>query len=89
MPKLSDEEKVSLEGYLTFEECQKILETLPNEKSPGEAAKMDLRRNFINTSLIWWGMILLKALMQSTTLGNCQYLSAEVWSLYYPKGMSH
>ena len=36
MPKLSDEEKVSLEGYLTFKECQKILETLPNEKSPGE-----------------------------------------------------
>ena len=36
MPKLSDGEKVSLEGYLTFEECQKILETLPNEKSPGE-----------------------------------------------------
>ena len=27
---------MSLEGYLTFEECQKILETLPNEKSPGE-----------------------------------------------------
>ena len=25
---------MSLEGYLTFEECQKI--TLPNEKSPGE-----------------------------------------------------
>ena len=36
MPKLSDEEKVSLEGYLTIKECQKILETLPNEKSPGE-----------------------------------------------------
>ena len=45
MPKLSDEEKVSLEGYLTFEECQKILETLPNEKSPGEdgfTAELDL-----------------------------------------------
>ena len=36
MPKLSDKEKVSLEGYLTFEECQKILETLPNEKSLGK-----------------------------------------------------
>ena len=37
IPKLSVQEKDELEaGYLTFEECKKIIETFPNDKSPGE-----------------------------------------------------
>ena len=36
LPKLSDEERDELEGLLTYDECKQILETFPNDKSPGE-----------------------------------------------------
>ena len=42
MPKLSDEQKMDLEGYLTFEDYQ----------IKNHPAKMDLQRNFTTTFLI-------------------------------------
>ena len=36
LPQLSIEERESLEGLLTFEECKNILTTFKNDKSPGE-----------------------------------------------------
>jgi len=36
LPKLSDEERDKLEGLLTYDECKQILETFPNDKSPGD-----------------------------------------------------
>jgi len=36
LPKLSDEDRDSLEGQLTYDECKKVLETLQNDKAPGE-----------------------------------------------------
>ena len=35
-PKLSEDEKETLEGPLTYDECKKILETFQNDKPPGE-----------------------------------------------------
>ena len=35
-PILSDEEKTNLEGKITLEECEKILNTFQNGKSPGD-----------------------------------------------------
>ena len=34
--KLTDEERENLEGYITIEECSKVLKTLPAGKSPGD-----------------------------------------------------
>jgi len=36
IPKLDDAERDALDGPLTYEECQKSLETFKNGKSPGE-----------------------------------------------------
>ena len=36
VPKLSDDERDSLEGPLTFHECKKVLETFQNDEAPGE-----------------------------------------------------
>jgi len=36
LPKLSDEERDEFEGLLKYDECKQILETFPNDKSPGE-----------------------------------------------------
>ena len=36
LPQLSNEERESLEGLLTFKECKTILTTFKNNKSPGE-----------------------------------------------------
>ena len=36
LPRLSDEERDNMEGLLTYEECKKVLETFPNDKSSGE-----------------------------------------------------
>ena len=36
LPRLSDEERDSMEGLLTYEECKKVLETFQKDKSPGE-----------------------------------------------------
>lgn len=36
IPKLSDDERDSLEGPLRFEECKNVLETFQKDKSPGE-----------------------------------------------------
>ena len=36
LPKLSHEDRDSLEGQLTYDECKKVLETLQNDKAPGE-----------------------------------------------------
>ena len=36
LPKLSDEDRDSLEDQLTYDECKKVLETLQNDKAPGE-----------------------------------------------------
>ena len=47
--KLTDEERDDLEGYITIEECAKVLKTFPNGKSP----EMMSRRNFIIAFLIW------------------------------------
>ena len=33
---LSDEERDKMEGFLTYEECKKVLETFQNDKCPGE-----------------------------------------------------
>ena len=48
LPKLSDEDRDSLEGQLTYDECKKVLETLQNDKPQGKTV---LQSNFINTSL--------------------------------------
>lgn len=34
--KLTDEEREELEGYITIEECAKVLKTFPAGKSPGD-----------------------------------------------------
>ena len=34
--KLTDEERENLEGYITIEECSKVLKTFPAGKSPGD-----------------------------------------------------
>lgn len=36
LPKLSDDERDSLDGPLRFDECKKVLETFQSDKSPGE-----------------------------------------------------
>ena len=36
IPKLADQDRDSLEGPLSYEECKKILETFQNDKKPGE-----------------------------------------------------
>ena len=36
IPKLSDEDRDSLEGPLTYDECKKVLETFQADKAPGE-----------------------------------------------------
>ena len=36
IPKLSDEDRDSLEGSLRYEECKNVLESFQNDKSPGE-----------------------------------------------------
>ena len=36
IPKLSDQDRDSLEGRLSYEECKKISETFQNDKAPGE-----------------------------------------------------
>ena len=36
LPRLSDEQRDKMEGFLTNEECKKVLETFQNDKSPGE-----------------------------------------------------
>ena len=36
IPKLSDEDRDSLEGPLSYEECKNVLESFQNDKSPGE-----------------------------------------------------
>ena len=36
IPKLSDQDRESLEGPLSYEECTKLLETFQNDKAPGE-----------------------------------------------------
>jgi len=36
IPKASEEERDKIEGFLTYDECKKVLETFQNEKSPGE-----------------------------------------------------
>ena len=36
LPKLFHEERDELEGLLTYDECKQVLETLQNDKSPGE-----------------------------------------------------
>ena len=35
IPRLSNEDRDSLEGPLTYEECKKVLDSLQNDKSPG------------------------------------------------------
>ena len=36
IPRLSNEDRDSLEGPLTYEECKKVLDSFKNDKSPGE-----------------------------------------------------
>ena len=36
LPRLSDEQRDKMEGFLTYEECKKGLGTFQNDKSPGE-----------------------------------------------------
>jgi len=36
IPKLSDEDRDSLEGSLSYEECKNVLGSFQNDKSPGE-----------------------------------------------------
>ena len=36
LPRLSDEERETIEGLLSFEECKKVVESFKNDKSPGE-----------------------------------------------------
>ena len=36
LPRLSDEERDIMEGFLTYEECKKVLDPFQNDKSPGE-----------------------------------------------------
>ena len=36
IPKLSDEDRDNLEGLLTYDECQEVLETFQADKAPGE-----------------------------------------------------
>jgi len=36
IPKLSDEDRDSLEGSLSYKECKNVLESFQNDKSPGE-----------------------------------------------------
>ena len=52
---LTDEERENLEGYITIEECSKVLKTFPACKSP-YLEMMVSRRNSIIASLIWWAV---------------------------------
>ena len=62
------------EGYLTFEECQKILETLPNEKSPGEDGfTAEFYKHFFDLV----GYDLVEGLNAAYEIA-CQFRSAEV-----------
>ena len=36
IPKLSDEDRNSLEGLFTYDECREVLETFQADKAPGE-----------------------------------------------------
>ena len=36
IPRISNEDRDSLEGSLTYEECKKVLDSFKNDKSPGE-----------------------------------------------------
>ena len=36
LPRLSNEERETIEGLWSFEECKKVVESFQNDKSPGE-----------------------------------------------------
>lgn len=84
--KLSDEEKITLDGEITLEECETISHTI-HFKMGNHQGMMVIQLSSTNNFSVSYVRIWLIVLMQPLISVKCLCLSEEELSRFYPKKM--